>query len=293
MVPIRPFRRENWLRYAVYYASRLLPHPALRRGVVALLRHRVNAREGAPGPARLAHTPPALKALRDKGLVPVASPFSAAQLDDVLAFLTTALVAGAASSEPVNALSRGVTTAAYDLPTILACPHLLQAMNHPRLLDIAEGFLQCKPTISGAGLRWSFPSPRAVSGVQRFHRDAEDWRILRLFVYLTDVHDDCGPHQFVEGSHKTAGRLRLRPYSDRDIEQRFGHDKVLTIAGPRGTAFMGDMWGVHRGVPPTGRPRLLFSCTYTMTGTPIYRYAPVRVAQGEAYDPYINRFLIR
>lgn len=292
MVPIRPFRRENWLRYAIYYASRLLPHPALRSGVVALVRRRVNARQGPPRAPRLSGTNVALKSLRDKGLAPIPSPFSASQIDEIRHFLATALVAGAASAEPVTAQTRGLSSAAYGLPTILACPHLLQAMNHPSVLEIAEGFLGCKPTISGAGLRWSFPTASAVSEVQKFHRDAEDWRILRLFVYLTDVFDDCGPHQFVQGSHKTAGRLRLRPYTDRDIEQRFGRDKVLTIAGPQGTAFLGDMWGVHRGVPPTGRPRLLFSCTYTMTGTPIYRYEPVRVAQGMAFDPYINRFLI-
>jgi len=292
MVPVRPFQRENWLRYGIYYASRLLPHPSLRRGVVALIRRWINARHGPPGASRLAETPAALTALRDSGVAPITSPFSTAQLDDILGFLATAPVARPAACAPVTASSRGVSSAVYGLATILACPHLLEVMNHPGLLEIAAGFLGCKPTISGAGLRWSFATGGPDSEVQKFHRDAEDWKILRLFVYLTDVFADCGPHQFVQGSHKTAGRLRLRPYSDQDIDQRFGGDRVLTVSGPRGTAFMGDMWGVHRGMPPTGRPRLLFSCTYTMTGTPIYRYEPVKLAPGHAYDPYINRLLI-
>ena len=67
----------------------------------------------------------------------------------------------------------------------------------------------------------------------------------------------------------------------------------MTILGPKGTTFLGDMWGVHRGVPPSGRPRLLFSCTYTMTATPIYRYEPVSVPDGHLYDGYINRLLVR
>ncbi len=161
------------------------------------------------------------------------------------------------------------------------------------MLEIAAGFLGCKPTISGVGLRWSFPHGTAASDVQRFHRDTEDWKILRLFVYLTDVSHDSGPHQFVTRSHKTAGRFRQSPYTDPDIDQRFGRDKVATVHGPRGTAFMGDMWGIHRGVPPTERPRLLFNCTYTMTATPIYRYSPVKVADSPLYDSYTNRLLIR
>jgi hypothetical protein len=290
MIPIRPFQRDSWLRYGVYSASRLLPHPWLRSGVVAAMRGCINGLHGAPGGPPSARTRTALKALADDGMALVDGPLTSAQIDDILAYLATAPVARGASA-PVTADTKGVASATYDLPTILACPHLIQAMNHPDILQIAAGFLGCRPTLSGVGLRWSFASD-AVSEVQKFHRDAEDWRILRLFIYLTDVHDDCGPHQFVGGSHKTMGRLRLRPYSDDDIDRQFGRDRVLTVSGPRGTAFMGNMWGVHRGVPPTGRARLLFNCTYTMTATPIFRYEPVKVPDGHLYDGYTNRLLI-
>lgn len=293
MVPIRPFQRENWLRYAVYYASRLLPHPRLRSGVVALMRRWITLRHGPPSAPHLPETPLVLKSLRERGVAHLGKAFSPAQIDDILDFLATAPVARPAMAEPVSASTRGLSSAVYGLATILACPHLLEVMNHPGLLEIAAGFLGCKPTISGVGLRWSFASDSPASEVQKFHRDAEDWKILRLFVYLTDVFADCGPHQFVMGSHQTTGRLRLRPYSPDDIERRFGSDQVLTIGGPRGTAFVGDMWGIHRGVPPSGRARLLFSCTYTMTATPIYRYEPVEPTPGRAHDRYINRLLVR
>ena len=52
------------------------------------------------------------------------------------------------------------------------------------------------------------------------------------------------------------------------------------------------MWGVHRGMPPTAGPRLLFSFTYTMTPTPIYRYDPVKVPDSHLYDAYTNRLLV-
>ena len=293
MIPVRPFQRENALRYSVYYAARLLPHPTVRNRVAAAVRFCINTRQGKPEKAGGAPAQAAMAALRDGGLAPVSGPLDTAQLDAIMGYLATAPVAKGASTEPVTAQSLGVRSAAYDLPTILACPSLLGVMNDPEVLAVAAGFLGCKPTISGVGLRWSFACDDAQSTTQQFHRDMEDWKILRLFVYLTDVYDDCGPHQFVSASHKTRGRLRLRPYSDQDVADRFGSEKVVTIVGPRGTAFMADMWGVHRGVPPSGRPRLLFSCTYTMTPTSIYHYSPVAVAGGHAYDRYTNRLIIR
>lgn len=293
MIPMRPFKRENALRYGLYYASRLLPHPLLRGSVIAAIRGYVNTQHGAEAAAPGSKAQTALQSLHNVGMAPVCSPLDATQIDEVLAFLATAPVASDPARRPVTAHSQGVSSAVYDLPTILACPHLLQAMNHPDLLQIAAGFLGCKPTLSGVGLRWSFAGADAASDVQRFHRDTEDWKILRVFIYLTDVFPDSGPHQYVAASHKTPGRFRLTPYSDQHIEARFGRHNILTVSGPRGTAFAADMWGVHRGVPPTVRPRLLFSCTYTMTATPIYRYDPVKVPDSHLYDGYTNRLLIR
>ena len=75
----------------------------------------------------------------------------------------------------------------------------------------------------------------------------------------------------------------MKPYTDQTIDAQFGRDKVLTVNGPRGTSFVANMWGVHRGMPPTAGPRLLFSFTYTMTPTPIYRYDPVKVPDSHLY----------
>lgn len=293
MIPVRPFNRENALRYGAYYAARLLPHPAIRQGVAAAVRTCISVQQGRADASEHAEAQAALQALRQDGLARLSSPLTAAQFDDVLAYLETVPAGTGPSAQPVTARTEGVASAAYDLPTILACPHLVAAMNHPRLLEIAAAFLGCKPTISGVGLRWSFPGGGGASDIQQFHRDMEDWKILRVFVYLTDVVEGCGPHQFVMGSHRTAGRFRLRPYSDEAVDAQFGREKVVTISGPRGTAFMADMWGVHRGVPPTLKPRLLFSATYTMTATSIYQYRPIEVQDGHLYDQYTNRLLIR
>ncbi|WP_159594837.1 phytanoyl-CoA dioxygenase family protein [Hydrogenophaga sp. BPS33] len=287
-------KRESALRYGAYYFSRLLPHPLLRSGFIAAIRTCVTVMHGAAAAAEGGEAQSVLRTLRDAGVALITSPLNPEQVDDVLAYLKTAPVALGSHGQPVTVSSKGVSSAVYDAPTILACPHLLKAMNDPAILQIAAGFLGCNPTISGVGLRWSFADGgKADIEVQKFHRDTEDWKILRMFIYLTDVSDDSGPHQFVAESHKRMGRLRLKPYTDEQIDRQFGRERVKTIIGPKGTAFLGNMWGVHRGVPPSVRPRLLFNCTYTMTASPIYRYEPVTVADSHLYDAYTNRLLIR
>jgi hypothetical protein len=42
--------------------------------------------------------------------------------------------------------------------------------------------------------------------LQAFHRDSEDWRYLKILVYLSDVDDGAGPHVYLHGSHLTRRR---------------------------------------------------------------------------------------
>ena len=116
-------------------------------------------------------------------------------------------------SVSLERLPAGTAMAAYELPTVVACPWLMSALNRPAILRLASAYVGCKPTISAVGVRWSFPGATAPEMTQAFHRDPDDWRFLKLFVYLTDVDDGTGPHVYVSGSHKTSGRLRGDAYS--------------------------------------------------------------------------------
>jgi hypothetical protein len=80
-----------------------------------------------------------------------------------------------------------------------------------------------------------------------------------MFVYLTDVEDDGGPHRYVLWSHRTRGRLRLTPYADAHVIERYGADNVYTVIGPRGNTFIENGWGIHEGHPPSGKRRLLLA----------------------------------
>jgi len=66
----------------------------------------------------------------------------------------------------------------------------------------------------------------------------------------------------------------------------------VTVTGAAGTAFAIDTRGIHKGVPPLARPRLILCIQYSLLPCLIYEYAPVLRA-GATVDRYINRLIVR
>jgi hypothetical protein len=79
--------------------------------------------------------------------------------------------------------------------------------------------------------------------------------------------------QYVPGSHRERMPLRLRPYPDAEIARDYGAG--VTVTGAAGTAFAIDTRGIHKGVPPLARPRLLLCIQYSLLPCLIYDDGPV------------------
>jgi len=182
----------------------------------------------------------------------------------------------------------------YRESEMLACPYLLDIANDPRLVDAASAYLGCKPVISTFRAWWSFGGFTEPKDAEYFHRDVDDWKFVKLFVYLTDVGPDNGPHVFVKGSQGSDRLLELRRHSDGEVEEAFGREAVLSIEGHPGSAFLEDTFGFHKGtVCRTGR-RLLFQVQYSISPIHAYEYRPVEgTGLADRYDPYMNRLLFR
>jgi hypothetical protein len=194
---------------------------------------------------------------------------------------------------PLDELPCGISMAAYPLRTVLGCEGVLAAANSREILDIAGGYLRCTPTISSIGIRWSFPKSGQLDVTQQYHRDVDDWRFIKLFIYLSDVDDDSGPHQYVKGSHRRQSRLRATPYTVKDIDQSYGVDKIETVTGPRGTTFVADTFGIHCGVPPREKPRLILQVQYSVLPIYAFLYDPLKMDCPSPMDDYTNRLLIK
>ncbi len=282
----------------LYYTQRLVTPRRLRRLVSASLCAGVHLREGAPqfGRAIAANCDASLSELNTSGYAPLGMLLDQQQVTDIHNFLQNKTVKELGHLKRAFALDsvpQDVRLADYALQDIVECPHILQLANSPSLLWLASKYIGCKPTISAVWLRWSFPSTSTGEGLQAFHRDSDDWRFLKVFVYLTDVGEQGGPHVYVKGSHRERAPMRLRPYSDDEVEQAFGREQVVSVTGQSGTGFAADTYGIHKGAVPITKPRLLLQIQYSLLPVYAYRYRPVPYSGPINPDRYINRLILQ
>lgn len=295
-----PGRRFAPLRSMLYYSQRVLTGPLLRRCVVRGLTRALRLRHGSGEElhACTAEEQAACTDLARDGYVPLGLLLSEAQCDDIRRFLDDKPLADRDLNHQraqfvLAQAPTGTRVADYALCDVLACPHILALANSPALLGLAARYLRCKPTISALGLRWSFPVPGQDSELQAFHRDSEDWRYLKVLVYLTDVDVDAGPHVYVRGSHLTRAPVRLRYFSDREIASVHGAENLLTALGTRGFCFAVDTAGIHKGTAPRQLPRLMLQIQYSLLPAYAYRYAPQPYEGPLVLDPYVNRLIVQ
>jgi hypothetical protein len=195
--------------------------------------------------------------------------------------------------DALTAVPKNVHVAYFSNEIVARAPHAFAIANDDTVLGAVSEMLGAKPTISYMTAWWSLPADGTAQQAENFHRDVDDWRFVKLFCYLTDVDETAGPHVFVLGSHRANRLTEIRRFSDDEVTNTFGAGNIHRFSGPAGTAFLENTYGVHRGVPPSKKPRLIFQVLYSLR--PIF-YGPkipvVRIGvQGipASLDTYINR----
>jgi hypothetical protein len=97
---------------------------------------------------------------------------------------------------------------------------------------------------------------------------------------------------YVEGTHLDPCGVKLKDYSDAEIMESYGAERIVSVTGPAGTAFTVNTHGIHKGTLPTGRPRLLLQVQYSLLPVYLYRYRPVASERAGEVDAYINRLFV-
>jgi hypothetical protein len=300
-------------RVSLYYAQRLAVGPWLRRSIAriiaSLIRFGQSTDSWEPVERQYANV---VSTLHQQGVATLPGFVTEDKANSILNYLLGEDVLLADGRlMPTERLPPDTPMAVYPLQTLTKNRELLSLVNAAPVLRIAADYLGCKPTLSGLGAYWSFPENEpAVSAsgtrnlgiptvidrliyTQHFHRDLDDWRFVKLFVYLTDVDHGSGPHAYVMQSHRTVAHFRARRYSRRVIDSRYGSDKVRTILGPRGTAFMADTYGIHAGMVPTLAPRLILQAQYSLLPVFAFHYEPVEAEDTSDLDAYVTRLILR
>lgn len=140
----------------------------------------------------------------------------------------------------------------------------------PLLINIAGEYIGANPIFDFPAMWWSTDSKKInEDAAQDFHFDLDRPKWLKIFIYLTDVDENNGPHCYISQSHKAGNKpqnILERGYvrvSDKELTKYYHKNKFKEITGPAGTIVFGDTSCWHKGKPIIKGDRLIIQLEYT------------------------------
>lgn len=172
------------------------------------------------------------------------------------------------------------------IPTLDLKNPFVQFAIRPEITSIAYSYMEMWTRLNYYHLAKTLPvGTTEATFSQNWHRDSEEKRMLKVFIYLTDVDEDSGPFIYVQKStymNKYGDVAPQRPPEgsyppDSLIEENVSADDVITATGKAGTVIFCDTSGLHRGGYAKSKERIMSTTFYTadtwLADAPRYRHS--------------------
>ncbi len=153
-----------------------------------------------------------------------------------------------------------------------------------RLLNIIENYIGLPIVYHGAHFRREIANGKLID-VRQWHTDVEDYRMVRIIVYLNDVNLNGGPFEYISKNSTSLLRQTLQYssgfVSDEVIKTLVPTSDWKACTGRYGTVIFSDTRNVfHRAKPPVETDR--FSITFTYTSRrPVKIFSKVKLSIDE------------
>jgi hypothetical protein len=143
-----------------------------------------------------------------------------------------------------------------------------------RVLGVVNAFLGLCAKLNYCNLWYTIPldADRAPVASQRWHRDPEDARLVKVFVYFTDVDAASGALRYIPESRRGGRYAHLWRFADASGVGGYPqHDQIeaavpardrVVAAGRRGTVVFCDTSGLHCGGRLASGARILGNLAY-------------------------------
>lgn len=237
--------------------------------------------------------------LAGRGLLPLGKALAADQCRDLVSYFETKTVhdpyrPSVPPFPPLSDEKPPEAHIAHHFPRdIVSAPYLLDIANRQDILEIVAAFLGCKPTIGYMATWWSYPTELGAQQAENFHRDVDDFRFVKLFMYLTDVGEENGPHKYVLHSAQSNALSQIRRFEDDEVADVFGGQNIVTMTAKAGEMFLENTYGIHKGQPVKDGRRLLFQVVYSQVPLPYSPTKAVLTLGDRPYNPWINRLYLK
>jgi len=157
-------------------------------------------------------------------------------------------------------------------PVITADEVLLRLHLNSMILDVANSYLGLWSKLIYFDMWYTVPldtETRFLS--QRWHRDPEDRRKIRTFLYFSTVSSSSGAMEYMKGSHVGGPYEHVFPWKDPlttpyppdgEVERLIPESQHVFLEGPPGTLIFCDTAGFHRGGISRAVPRILATSAF-------------------------------
>ena len=165
-----------------------------------------------------------------------------------------------------------------DTPVLERNDTFLQFSLAQEILAIVCGYLNMFTRLVYINLWLNVPTGRPETGSQRWHRDPEDRKQVKLFLYLCDVNEQNGPFCYMRETHNTGRfggiyrqKINASNYPpDGSLDGKIPGHLYQVCTGRAGTLIFCDTSGFHKGGHVVEDQRLLFVSVYTTNaGAPV------------------------
>jgi hypothetical protein len=140
------------------------------------------------------------------------------------------------------------------------------------VLQVANAYFGMYTQLRYYNVWRTFATQSEARASQLWHQDREDFLILKMFVYLSDIDDGAGPFTYAAGSHPKGMSHQAPDYfmegnvkrsTDEQMAAVVPPDRWVKAVGPPGTIVFADTRGYHKGGLARKRDRLMYTCMFT------------------------------
>lgn len=139
-----------------------------------------------------------------------------------------------------------------------------------KLLEIVSSYLGLYSRLHSISAWLNYPTQDDAKESQLWHRDPEDLKIIKVFIYLVDVSENYGPFSYIPETHPFGAAAEKAPRMtnrqrvlDAEMGSVFPPESWIKCTGPANTMILADTVGFHRGGKPLAGDRILITFTYT------------------------------
>lgn len=154
-----------------------------------------------------------------------------------------------------------------------------------KVLDVVNTYMGklCRLNYVDAWYNCSAKENDYTYPTELWHRDHEDLKVFKIFIYLTEVDETTGAFAYIKGTHINGKYGHINPVnpphgvlmSDDELHEILSNDQdaLQVYSGKKGTLIASDVSGFHKGGRPVCKSRTVLVAIYTSdVGVDKHRY---------------------